>query len=167
MFSRSLRSCSLPIIPLSLSREEGMIHFFVGSHVKRPESGLFSDWIGNNMDDLRCSNWPKCRYPFSLRSCPLPIISLCLSREEGMIHFFVGSHVKKPESGLFSDWIGNNMDDLRCSNWPKCRHPFSLRSCPLPIISLCLSREEGVIFSSLERKKQRSKKKKTPDLRLV
>ena len=60
----------------------------------------------------------------SLRSCPLPIIPLCLSREEGMIHFFVGSHVKMPESGLFSDWIGNNADDLRCSDWPKCRHPL-------------------------------------------
>ena len=51
-----------------------------------------------------------------------------------MIHFFVGSHVKKPESGLFSDWIGNNTDDLRCSDWPKCRHPlvvvdFSLHFC--------------------------------------
>ena len=70
----------------------------------------------------------------SLRSCPPPIIPLCLSREEGIIHFFVGSHVKKPESGLFSDWIGNNTDDLRCSNWPKCRHPlvvvdFSLHFC--------------------------------------
>ena len=62
----------------------------------------------------------------SLRSCPLPIIPLCLSREEGMIHFFVGSHVKKPESELFSD--------LCCSNWPKCSHPlvvvdFSLHFC--------------------------------------
>ena len=71
---RSLRSCPLPIIPLSLSREEGMIHFFVGSHVKKPESGLFSDWIGNNTDDLRCSNWPKCRHllvvvDFSLHFC--------------------------------------------------------------------------------------------------
>ena len=70
----------------------------------------------------------------SLRSCPLPIFPLSLSREEDMIHFFVGSHVKKPESGLFSDWIGNNTDDLRCSNWPKCRHPlvvvdFSLQFC--------------------------------------
>ena len=70
----------------------------------------------------------------SLRSCPLPINPLCLSREEGMIHFFVGSHVKKPASGLFSDWIGNNTDDLRCSDWPKCRHPlvvvdFSLHFC--------------------------------------
>ena len=71
---------------------------------------------------------------YSQRSCPLPIMPLCLSREEGMIHFFVGSHVKKPESGLFSDWIRNNTDDLRCSNWPKCRHPlvvvdFSLHFC--------------------------------------
>ena len=71
---------------------------------------------------------------YSLRSCPLPIIPLCLSREEGMIHFFVGSHVKMPESGLLSDWIGNNADDLRCSDWPKWRHPlvvvdFSLHFC--------------------------------------
>ena len=70
----------------------------------------------------------------SLRSCPLPIIPLCLSREESMIHFFVGSRVKKPESGLFSDWKGNNTDDLRRSDWPKCRHPlvvvdFSLHFC--------------------------------------
>ena len=70
----------------------------------------------------------------SLRSCPLPILPLCLSREDGMIHFFVGSHVKKPESGLFPDWIGNNTNDLRCSDWPKCRHPlvvvdFSLHFC--------------------------------------
>ena len=41
-----------------------------------------------------------------------------------MIHFFQRSHAKKPESGLFSDWIGNNMDDLRCSDWPKCGHPL-------------------------------------------
>ena len=34
-----------------------------------------------------------------------------------MIHFFHRSHAKKPESGLFSDWIGNNTDDLRCSDW--------------------------------------------------
>ena len=70
----------------------------------------------------------------SLRSCPLPIIPICVSREGGMIHFFVGSHVKKPESGLFSDWIGNSTDDLRCSDWPKCRLPlavvdFSLHFC--------------------------------------
>ena len=51
-----------------------------------------------------------------------------------MIHFFYRSHAKKPESGHFSDWIGNNTDDLRCSDWPKCRHPlvvvdFSLHFC--------------------------------------
>ena len=79
---------------------------------------------------VRAKDW----WHNSLRSCPLPIIPLCFSREEGMIHLFVGSHVKKPESGLFSDWIGNNTDDLRCSNWPKCRHPlvvvdFSLHFC--------------------------------------
>ena len=41
---------------------------------------------------------------------------------------------KKTESGLFSDWIGNNADDLRCSDWPKHYHPlvvvdFSLHFC--------------------------------------
>ena len=51
-----------------------------------------------------------------------------------MIQSFHRSHAKKPESGLFSDWIGNNTDDLRCSDWPKCRHPlvvvdFSLHFC--------------------------------------
>ena len=54
-----------------------------------------------------------------------------------MIHFFHRSHAKQPESGLFSDWMGNNTDDLRCSDWPKCRHllvavdfslPFCLRN---------------------------------------
>ena len=50
-----------------------------------------------------------------------------------MIHFFHKSHAKKAECGLFSDWIENNTDDLRCSNWPKRRHPlvvdFSLHFC--------------------------------------
>ena len=54
-----------------------------------------------------------------------------------MIHFFHRSHAKKKkktESGLFSDWIGNNADDLRCSDWPKHYHPlvvvdFSLHFC--------------------------------------
>ena len=41
-----------------------------------------------------------------------------------MIHFFYRSHAKKSESGLFSNWIGNNTDDLRCSDWPKCLHPL-------------------------------------------
>ena len=51
-----------------------------------------------------------------------------------MIHFFYRSHAKKPESGLFSNWIGNKTDDLRCSDWPKCCQPlfvvdFSLHFC--------------------------------------
>ena len=51
-----------------------------------------------------------------------------------MIQSFRRSHAKKPESGLLSDWIGNNTDDLHCSDWPKCRHPlvvvvFSLHFC--------------------------------------
>ena len=41
-----------------------------------------------------------------------------------MIHFLYRSHAKKPESGLFSDWIENNTDDLRCSDWPKRRQLF-------------------------------------------
>ena len=51
-----------------------------------------------------------------------------------MIHFFRRSQAEKPESGLLSDWIGNNTDDLRYSDWPKRRHPlivvdFSLYFC--------------------------------------
>ena len=58
-----------------------------------------------------------------------------------MIHLFVGSHVKKPESGLSPDWIGNNTNDLRRFDWPKCRHPlvvvidFSLHFC-LPNVAV-------------------------------
>ena len=97
-------------------------------------------------------------YYTSLRSCPLPIIPLSLSREEGMIHFSVGSHVKKPESGLFSDWTRNNTDDLRCSNWPKCRHPLVVVDFSL---HFCLCHEQWIhtrIFSiSLYTKKLQSK----------
>ena len=39
-----------------------------------------------------------------------------------MIQFFHRSHAKK--SGLLSDWLGKKMDDLCCSDWPKCRHPL-------------------------------------------
>ena len=63
-----------------------------------------------------------------------PFISVICFREEGIIHFFYKSHAKKPESGLFCDWIENNTDDLRCSDWPKRRQPlvvvdFSLHFC--------------------------------------
>ena len=65
---------------------------------------------------------------------PSPFITVICFREEGMIQSFHKSHAKKPESGPLSDWIGKNMDDLRCSDWPKCRHPlvvvdFSLHLC--------------------------------------
>ena len=55
---------------------------------------------------------------------PCPFISVICFREEGMIQSFQRSHAKKPESGLFSDWIGKDTDDLRCSDWPKCYHPL-------------------------------------------
>ena len=41
-----------------------------------------------------------------------------------MIQSFHRSHAKKAESGLVFDWIGNNTDYLRCSEWPKSRHPL-------------------------------------------
>ena len=50
-----------------------------------------------------------------------------------MIHLFVGSHVKMPESGLFPDWIGNNANDLHRFDWPKCRHPLVV-----VMISVCI-----------------------------
>ena len=63
-----------------------------------------------------------------------------------MIHFFHRSHAKKPESGLFSDWIGYNTDDLRCSDWPKRgSHTFSLTATAL--ISFRLARR-NVIFKA-------------------
>ena len=65
---------------------------------------------------------------------PSPFITVICFREEGMIQSFHKSHAKKPESGPLSDWTGKNMDDLHCSDWPKCRHPlvvvdFSLHLC--------------------------------------
>ena len=46
---------------------------------------------------------------------PSPFISVIYFRKEGMIQSPHRSHAKKPESGLLSDWIGINTDDLRCS----------------------------------------------------
>ena len=51
-----------------------MIQSFHRSHAKKPESGLFSDWIENNTDDFCSSDWPKWCYPlvvvdFSLHFC--------------------------------------------------------------------------------------------------
>ena len=55
------------------------------------------------------------------------------------------------------------------ANFFSCILVYSLRSCPLPIIPLSLSREEGVNFFPLssQRSKEAKKKKKTPDLRLT
>ena len=41
---------------------------------------------------------------------------------------------KTARIGTFFAWIGNNSDDLRCSDWPKRSHPlvvvdFSLHFC--------------------------------------
>ena len=51
-----------------------MIQSFHRSRAKKPESGLFTDWIENNTDDFCSSDWPKWRYPlvvvdFSLHFC--------------------------------------------------------------------------------------------------
>ena len=70
---------------------------------------------------------------------PSPFITVICFREEGMIQSFHKSHVKKPESGPLSDWIGKNMDDLRCSDWPKCRHPLAVVDFSL---HLCLQNEQ-------------------------
>ena len=78
-----------------------------------------------NSCTFRCPSQPSAfTPPGSLRSCPLPIIPLCLSWEESMIHFFVGSYVKMPDSGLFSDWLRNNTSEKLHSDWLEVRRPF-------------------------------------------
>ena len=37
--------------------------------------------------------------------------------KEGMIHLLVGSYVKKPDSGVFSDWSRNNSYETLHSYW--------------------------------------------------
>ena len=59
---------------------------------------------------------------------PSHFISVTCFREGGIIQSFHRSHAKKPECGLFSDWIGMNTDDLRCSNAPLVVD-FSLHFC--------------------------------------
>ena len=48
-----------------------------------PESGPFSDWIGNNADDLRCSDWPKWRHP-------LVVVDFSQPRPQGLLAFQYG-----------------------------------------------------------------------------
>ena len=35
-----------------------------------------------------------------------------------MIHLLVETHVKKPDSGVLSDWSRNNTYESMCSDWP-------------------------------------------------
>ena len=67
--------------------------------------------IGKGFEELLNSQeYPP---PPSLRSCPLPIIPLCFSREEGMIHFFVGSHVRSQNLDFFL--IGQEIIRMICA----------------------------------------------------
>ena len=98
----------------------------------RTHSLMFLSWGWTPLKGTSSGSWfvsdVACDHALSLYLCG----NLFFGRS--ILHFFYRSHAKKPESGLFSDWIGNNTDDLRCSNWPKCRHPlvvvdFSLHFC--------------------------------------
>ena len=105
---------------------------------ERVHSGSLS-WLYNCLHDITTKCHTGASHPgvreFTQPAIMLsPFISVICFREEGMIHFVYRSPAKKPESGLYSDWIGNNTDDLCCSDWPKCRHPlvvvdFSLHFC--------------------------------------
>ena len=46
----------------------------------------------------------------------LPLLYLDAVKE-GMIHLLVGSYVKKPDSGVFSDWSRNNAYETLRSYW--------------------------------------------------
>ena len=50
---------------------------------------------------------------------------------------------KSQNLDFFSDWIGNNTNDLRCSDWPKCHHPLVVVDCSL---HFCLLINEQWIF---------------------
>ena len=83
---------------------------------------------------------------FNLKSCDLRDFSvltydhalslyLCNLFSEGG-HDIIVSQItcKKARIWTSFDWVGNNTDDLRCCDWPKCRHPlvvvnFSLHFC--------------------------------------
>ena len=92
-------------------------------------------WMATLLNWLARKKLPQ-NHSLSLYHCNL----------EGMIQSFHKSHAKKPESGPLSDWIGKNMDDLRCSDWPKCRHPLVVVDFSL---HLCLHNEQWTHASSL------------------
>ena len=59
------------------------------SHAKKPESGLFSDCIGINTDDLRCSDWPKCRYLLLISVCIFPCVMSSEYTREFVVKFML------------------------------------------------------------------------------
>ena len=96
----------------------------------------------------------------SLRSCPLPLSPVCnLFSGGGHDTFLSQITCKKARIWTFSDWIGNNMDDLRCSHWPKRRHL---------LVVVDFSLHFACVMSSeyTRQKAKKQKKKNTPDLRL-
>ena len=124
-----LRSFHPLVFGLSnLQRASILIRHATVNYLLRAERGLWSRRARNAWLLRGSQGKLACDHTFSLYLCNL------LFGEEGMIKSLHRSHAKQPESGLFSDWIGNNTDDLRCSDWPKCRHPlvvvdFSLHFC--------------------------------------
>ena len=51
-------TCDHTLPPLySDAAKEGMIHLLVGSYVKKPDSGVFSDWSRNNAYETLHSYW--------------------------------------------------------------------------------------------------------------
>ena len=51
-------ACDHTLPPLySDAAKEGMIHLLVGSYVKKPDSGFFSDWSRNNAYETLRSYW--------------------------------------------------------------------------------------------------------------
>ena len=79
--------------------------------------------LGNRGLLLKCGEmlWPKAEATSSefakkggtsaTMPSPSPISVICFGKE-CMIQFFRRSHTKTPESGHFSDWIGNNTEDF-------------------------------------------------------
>ena len=54
----SFLTCDHTLPPLYLDAvKEGMIHLLVGSYVKKPDSGVFSDWSRNNAYETLRSYW--------------------------------------------------------------------------------------------------------------
>ena len=57
-FDKTLLTCDHTLPPLYLDTvKAGMIHLLVGSYVKKPDSGVFSDWSRNNAYETLRSYW--------------------------------------------------------------------------------------------------------------